>query len=307
MSESPKTLLSTAAKSMGQGVPFKQARNWHDKMMQFNGGRAFDMTLMPLPDDACQWVSINYKAGDPESKVAPKFKDFNGVVDGLLWVDGTFTAYTYYGADGRTPHNTYLEAIKKLDGMGFNTAPTYETEGNGWNSLVQFYDKEVCAECVRGAHSGWIVLPSQPRTAENALPKGVAVLAIFNHGDEVTKEPKSYEAEVDPADDPEAPEEEIVEAMEDAALGEGDMVIQEETAVEKLIFLLSGRYEDKDTPITHINDAGHIVVANYDGNNVSVVVVPNLNSQAYAAKKAREDDSVDLITIDDLEDYLEKH
>lgn len=285
----------------GAGQPFARLRNWHDRILSFNKGRGFDMTLIPIPNDPYGCKTITYESGkwmpDHEDDELPcgapeEFKGFTGVVDGLqCFLSGDFVAFSFYNADGHTSANTYFEASKYLGKAGFQPAPFYETSGNGWNSLEKFANTKILLPELEGAFLGWLVFPSQPRLAESA----------FRHG----LQPAGY------IDCKHIWEKVTDVSMVEVALQELPTQVPEPTSDprlprKQLLFLISGRFDSSKAEIAQrIESAGHAVSSTYQ-DDVDVVIIPSLNSRTKATASAREDGKT-LVTIDGLEEYLEDY
>ena len=296
-------LISTAVAQAAGTHPFSKTRNWHDRLMAYNKGRGFEMTLIPIPNDPYSWDTQEYKDGawvasdstvaSPEAATRPEsvpatFGNFTGIVEGLSSYEaGEFCAFTYYDATGRTPTHTYKAALDVLASAGFLTAPLQETKGNGWNALEKFAKEEIAHTLLAGVYTAWIVLPSRPRLAESAFRAGAAALTCID--------PDSVPSAIIPVGTPYKAESKI--STRDA---------EDASVIRQLLFLVSGRFDVTHAEIEKIiEDDGHDVASMYQ-DAVDVVVVSSLESRTQAAIQARADGK-ELVTFDGLKQYLENY
>jgi hypothetical protein len=268
---------------------YARLRNWHDRMLAFNRGRAFPMVAFPMPNDPYAWDAVWYDkgklvpgAGDTPSGVPETFRNFTGAVEGLVdYLDGSFIAFTYYTAEGSTPSNSYSEVLVRLAEAGFTTAPMFETPANGWVGINQLFASLEVKWKDPAFCSGWIIMPEQPRLVEGAVRANVRPMVYF-----------------------ETPRH--TEDLRDVIMTEPvlkDMVAEESVPTTQLTFLLSGRFDrPKEDWAKVITAAGHNVLKEYQP-EVDVVVVPNTGSRTLYTNQAREAGKK-ILVVTELEQYL---
>ena len=258
----------------GGVYPLTALRNWHDRIMRFNQGRGFDISLMAVPDNGVPHLAF-YVNGelqeDSEFDFPKSFNTFTGYVEGLMTDDKGFLAMNYFDLDqNRTPHATYLEASFVLQDAGFNVAAVYETAGNGWNNLENFVNHYKTQSYCKG----WLVLPSIPRIAENAAMQNYPPCAMV----------ESLKVE---------------ETMTTKKMSASDKTPEPTEAPETVWkYCVSGRFKDptRAEVIAHLEGLDRKVEIVKDFKEADYVVVMTENINTGAAKYARRDDN-DVILV----------
>jgi len=269
-------MITTISQLLTQANPITLPllRNWHDRMMKFNKGRGFVVAYLVVPADIedCIVHEAKYVNGQLQGKLlkgmADKFRNFTGDVEGLLNLETQeFRAVSFADLESKRTSASAYDEVYRS--LSQAGFSCIPILSVGYNGWNNLH-AVVLGTCVMES-TNVVVFPLQPRLLENAATQGL------QYGVQV-ENPHAKDVEV-------------------------------EELSTSLRFVVSGRFgdADKDEAIFDKIKAARHEIVEFEEGEVDVVLVLSDNSQTAAAKYARKSDNVTLLTLKDLESFLEQH